>query len=53
MQEQMPSSKYESNFASLTMIALPIIFEMNFVEVWHLHRPADSFLFREEYLELC
>jgi hypothetical protein len=35
------------------MIALPFIFQMNFVEVWlSSKKPADFFLFGEEYKEL-
>jgi hypothetical protein len=35
------------------MIALLTIFEMNFVDVWHLHKLVDFFLFGEVYKELC
>ncbi len=34
MQWQTPSSKWWKRLASITMMALPTIFEMNFVDVW-------------------
>ncbi len=44
MQEQTPSSKRWTQLASLTMIALPTIFEMNFVEVWQSSQTHRFFL---------
>jgi hypothetical protein len=44
MQEQTPSSKWWKQLASLTMIALPTIFEMNFVEVWQSLQTCRFFI---------
>jgi hypothetical protein len=40
-------------FISLTMIVLPSIFEMKFVEVMAIFTYPQIFLFGEEYQELC
>jgi hypothetical protein len=44
MQEQTPSSTCWKWLASLTMMALPAIFEMNFVEVWQSSQTCRFFL---------
>ncbi len=44
MQEQTQSSKWWKWLASLTMIALRTIFEMNFVEVWQSSQTCQFFL---------
>ncbi len=46
MQEQTPSTKWWKQLASLTMMALPTIFEMNFVEVWQSSQTHRFFLIR-------
>ncbi len=44
MWEQIPSSKWWKWLTSLTMITLPSIFEMNFVEVWKSSQTLWSFI---------
>ncbi len=46
MQDQTPSSKWWKWMAPLTMMALPTIFEMNFVEVWQSLQILKFFLIR-------